>query len=207
MTEFDYDTERARIDEIARIENRALDEERTRRGNAAPAEVMLTHEERAQHQKNAKQEARNLTYLVAHYRRDVAGRTEEELIAEAPRSPQIRHPLELNRRLIDSNRHLQSELAKSRESSEQLASSLNDQMTKLTRELVNFRTSSDTLARRVVWWSRALAGLTAALLIGTAVLIYLTIVLVQRATPNPAEAAHPATHASTPNRPAIRLQP
>ena len=140
--------------------------------------------------------------LVARYRRDVSGRTEEELIAEAPRNPQIRQPLELTRRLIDSNRNLQAELAKSRESSEQLAGALSTQMTQLTNELKTFRKSSDTLAGRVVWWSRALAGLTAVLLLGTIILIYLTVVLVQRTGNSPAGSTRPPTPTSSPNRPA-----
>jgi hypothetical protein len=37
-----------------------------------------------------------------------------------------------------------------------------------------------TLAGRVLWWSRALAGLTVVLLVGTAILNYLTVVLVQQ---------------------------
>lgn len=53
-------------------------------------------------------------------------------------------------------------------------------MTRLTDELVRFRTSSDTLAGRVVRRSRALGWLTAVLLVGTGILIYLTVVLVQR---------------------------
>jgi hypothetical protein len=123
------DTERARIEEMARMEDRILHEERARvdnaaqAGNATQAESVLTEKERAQTEERARIDARELMLLVARYRRDVGGRTEEELVAEAPRNPIIRHPLELTRRLIDSNKNLQSELATSRESSERLTRS------------------------------------------------------------------------------------
>lgn len=202
---------RAMWREMAQIENRVRDEERAqaeaeraRADDAVPAESVLTEVQRAQTEERARAESQTLMEWVERYRRDVVGRTEEELIAEAPRSPQIRQPLELTKRLIDSNRNLQSELAKSRESSERIASTLSGQMTRLTDELINFRKSSDNLAGRVVWWSRALAALTAALLAGTAVLIWLTIVLVQRTPPNPTESTPSPTHTSTPSHPASR---
>jgi hypothetical protein len=179
------DAERALHEEAARIEERARNEERARIENAAPAENVLTDKEWTKVEERAVAAARVLMSFVAQYRRDVGGRTEEELIAEAPRNPQIRQPLELTRRLIDSNRNLQAELAKSRESSERLAGALSTQMTQLTHELKTFRASSDTLAGRVVWWSRALAGLTAVLLLGTIILIVLTVVLVQRTGTSP----------------------
>ena len=158
---------------------------------------------RAEAEEHAIAEAKELMSFVARYHRDVGGRTEEELIAEAPRNPQIRQPLELTRRLIDSNRELQAELAKSRESSERLAAALSTQMTELTNELKTLRTSSDTLSRRVVWWSRVLAVLTAVLLLGTIILIILTVVLVQRTGTSPTGSTPSSTPTSSPNpRPA-----
>src|SRR5207302_1153076 len=88
--------------------------------------------------------------------------------------------------------------------SERVADTLSGQMTRLTDELINFRKSSDNLAGRVVRWSRELAALTAALLAGTAVLIWLTIVLVQRTPPNPTESTPSPTHTSTPSHSASR---
>ena len=146
--------------------------------------------------------------MVARYRRDVSSRTDEELIAEVPRNPHIRNPLELTRRLIDSSKNLRSELARSRESSERMTAALGDQIGGLTEELVEFRASSDRLAGRVLWWTRVLAGLTVALFLGTAVLIWLTVVLVQRtapspvaSTPSPAHASPSISHASQAARP------
>jgi hypothetical protein len=138
--------------------------------------------------------------FVARYRRDVGNRTDEELIAEARPSPEIRHQLELTRRLIESNKNLQSELATSRESSERLTTALSSQITGLTGELVKFRDSSDTLAGRVLWWTRILAGLTVVLLLGTGVLIWLTVVLVQRTAAGSAATTHPAAYASPSSR-------
>lgn len=186
VTDDSPDIERARIEEMTRIEDRILNEERVRvdnaaqAGDAAQAESVLTEEERARINERALAIAQELMLFVARYRRDVAGRTDEELIAEAPRDSKIRHPLELTRRLIDSNKNLQSELATSRESSERLTTGLSSQITGLTGELVKFRTSSDTLAGRVLWWTRVLAVLTAVLLVATSMLIWLTVVLVQR---------------------------
>ena len=114
------DAQRAMWDELAQIEERARIKERARIENAASPENILTEEERAKAEERAMAEAKELMSFLARYHRDVGGRTEEELIAEAPRNPQIRQPLELTRRLIDSNRNLQAELAKSRESSERL---------------------------------------------------------------------------------------
>jgi hypothetical protein len=146
--------------------------------------------------------------FVARYRRDVGGRTEEELAAEAPRNPHIRNPLELTRRLIDSNRNLQAELATSRVSSERLTTALSAQVTELTGELVEFRTSSDVLAGRVLWWTRVLAALTGVLFLGTVILIWLTVVLVQRTAPSPAPGSaattSPTAHTSPSIRPASR---
>ena len=141
------DAQRAMWDELAQIEERARIKERARIENAASPENILTEEERAKAEERAMAEAKELMSFLARYHPDVGGRTEEELIAEAPRNPQIRQPLELTRRLIDSNRNLQAELAKSRESSERLAGTLSTQMTQLTNELKTFRTSSDTLTR------------------------------------------------------------
>jgi hypothetical protein len=109
--------------------------------------------------------------LVARYRRDVSGRTDEELIAEAGRLPHIRNPLELTSRLISSNKELRSELVKSRESSERLTAELSEQITRLTDELKNFRESSDTLSTGILSWSRILAALTVVLIVGTVILI------------------------------------
>lgn len=192
---------RARAEEFARIQDRAREQERARIENFAPSGDVLTEEERAQVEERAELEARDLSRRVAEYRRDVAGRTEEELVAEAPPNTQIRQPLELTRRLIDSNKHLQFELARSRESSERTAATLSGQMTELTSELVSFRTSSDTLAGRVLWWSRTLAGLTVVLLLGTIVLIWLTVVLVQRTGASPAGNTRPPAHTSSTSRP------
>ena len=77
---------------------RVRDEERARAEDAVPAESVLTEEQRAQTEERARAESRALMELVERYRRDVDGRTEEELIAEAPRNPQIRQPLELSNR-------------------------------------------------------------------------------------------------------------
>jgi len=208
------DIERARTEEMARIERRFLDVERARVADAAQAEdaaqagSVLTEEERARVEERALADARDLMLMVARYRRDVSSRTDEELIAEVPRNPHIRNPLELTRRLIDSSNNLRSELARSRESSERMTAVLGDQIGGLTGELVEFRTSSDRLAGRVLWWTRVLAGLTVALFLGTAVLIWLTVVLVQRtapspvaSTPSPAHASPSISHASQAARP------
>jgi hypothetical protein len=136
--------------------------------------------------------------MVARYRRDVGDRTDEELIAGAPRNPHIRHPLELTRRLIDSGKNLQAEPARSRESSERLTTALSGQMTGLTGELVRFRESSDRLAGRVLWWTRALAALTAVLLLGTVILVWMTVVLVQRTAVGPGTTSPAPSHASPP---------
>jgi hypothetical protein len=142
VTDTPPDIERTRIEEMARIEGRILKEARARVDNAAQAdraaedESVLTEEERAQIKQRALVDAQELMLMVARYRRDVGDRTDEELIAEAPGNPHIRHPLELTRRLIDSGKNLQSELARSRESSERLTTGLSSQMTGLTGELV-----------------------------------------------------------------------
>ena len=208
VTETTPDNERARIDERARIESRIRAEERARvenavqAGDAAEAGSVFTEEERAGIEERALVDARELMLFVARYRRDVGGRTDEELIAEARPSPEIRHQLELTRRLIESDKNLQSELARSRESAEQLTTDLSNKMTGLTGELVKFRTSSDKLAGLVLRWTRVLAGLTVVLLLGTGVLIWLTVVLVQRTAAGPAATTHPAAHASPSSRPA-----
>jgi hypothetical protein len=87
----------------------------------------LIEEERVQIKQRALVGAQELMLMVAQYRRDVGSRTDEELIAEAPGNPHIRHPLELTRRLIDSGKNLQSELARSRKSSERLTTALSSQ--------------------------------------------------------------------------------
>jgi len=165
---------------MARIEDPIRDQVRSQAASIAPRESVFTDEERTQVADRAELEAWELMQFVARYRRDVAGRTEEELIAEAPRNPQIRNPLELTRRLTESNRKLQDELVRSRESSEQVAADLSSRMTGLTTELTKFRNSSDGLAERILWWSRAVAALTVVLAAGTGMLVWLTIVLVQR---------------------------
>jgi len=172
--------EAARQAEMARIEDPIRDQVRSQAASIAPRESVFTDEERTQVADRAELEAWELMQFVARYRRDVAGRTEEELIAEAPRNPQIRNPLELTRRLTESNRKLQDELVRSRESSEQVAADLSSRMTGLTTELTKFRNSSDGLAERILWWSRAVAALTVVLAAGTGMLVWLTIVLVQR---------------------------
>jgi hypothetical protein len=58
-------------------------------------------------------------------------------------------------------------------------------MAALTTELKKYRESSDALAGRILSWSRGVADLTIGLLVGTGILIYLTIVLVQRTQPSP----------------------
>jgi hypothetical protein len=170
----------ARHRQAARIEDRVRDEVRAKHVNLASEEDDLTEQEQLRFAELGELQAWDLMRHVEYLRRDVGGRTEEELIAEVPRNPQLRNPLELTRRLIDSNRNLQAELVRSRESSELVAADLSSKMTELTGELVKFRESSDGLAGRVLWWSRILAALTVLLFIGTFILIWLTAVLVQR---------------------------
>lgn len=192
--------------QMARIEDQIRNEVRREATSITPPKSALTDEERIRIAERAEIEAWDLMRLVEGLRRDVGGRTEEELIAEAPRNPQIRQPLELTRRLIDSNRKLQDELIRSRESSERVAADLGSKMTELTNELTKFRTSSDRLAERILWWSRAVAALTIVLVIGTGMLIYLTMVLVQRTPSNPAVSTPPASHASSTNHPATPIR-
>ena len=89
----------------------------------------LTEQERLRFAELGELRAWDLMRHVEYLRRDVGGRTEEELIAEVPRNPELRNPLELTRRLIDSNRDLQAELIRSRESSELVAADLSSKMT------------------------------------------------------------------------------